>query len=76
VGSVGEVLLDGVSGFLTNLDSNVIAEKIEFLVNNPKLRVEMGVAGFNFAREKFSPRRLVSDHERLYKELIPSPANF
>jgi glycosyltransferase involved in cell wall biosynthesis len=76
VGSVGEVLLDGVSGFLTNLDSNVIAEKIEFLVNNPKLRVEMGVAGFNFAGEKFSPCRLVSDHERLYKELIPSPANF
>ena len=76
VGSVSEVLLDGISGFLTNLDSNVIAEKIEFLVNNPKERVEMGVAGLSFAGEKFSPSRLVSDHERLYKELILSPTNF
>jgi glycosyltransferase involved in cell wall biosynthesis len=76
VGSISEVLLDGVSGFLTNLDAKLIAEKIEFLVNNPKQRVEMGAAGVNFAGEKFSPRRLVSDHERLYKELIPSPANF
>jgi glycosyltransferase involved in cell wall biosynthesis len=72
VGSASEVLLDGVSGFLTNLDSNVIAEKIEFLVNHPKQRVEMGAAGLSFAGKKFSPRRLVSDHERLYKELTPS----
>jgi glycosyltransferase involved in cell wall biosynthesis len=76
VGSVSEVLLDGVSGFLTILDSNLIAEKIEFLVKNPQERVEMGAAGLRFAGEKFSPSRLVSDHARLYKELIPSPANF
>jgi glycosyltransferase involved in cell wall biosynthesis len=76
VGSISEVLLDGVSGFLTNLDAKLIAEKIEFLINNPKQRVEMGAAGLSFAGEKFSPRRLVSDHERLYKELIPSPASF
>jgi glycosyltransferase involved in cell wall biosynthesis len=76
VGSVGEVLLDGISGFLTNLDPTVIAEKIEFLVNNPKKRVEMGAAGLSFAGEKFSPSRLVSDHERLYKKLILSPTNF
>jgi glycosyltransferase involved in cell wall biosynthesis len=76
VGSICEVLLDGVSGYLTNLDAKHIAEKIEFLVDNPKQRVEMGAAGLNFAGEKFSPRRLVSDHERLYKELISSPASF
>jgi len=76
VGSVSEVLLDGVSGFLTSLDSNLIAEKIEFLVSNPKERVEMGAAGLRFAGEKFSPSRLVSDHAKLYKKLISSPTNF
>jgi glycosyltransferase involved in cell wall biosynthesis len=76
VGSVSEVLLDGVSGFLTDLDSNLIAEKIEFLVSNPKERVEMGAAGLRFAGEKFSPSRLVSDHARLYKKLVSSPTNF
>jgi glycosyltransferase involved in cell wall biosynthesis len=66
VGSVCEVLLDGESGFLTSLDSTLIAEKIEFLVNNPIERVEMGAAGLLFAGEKFSPSRLVSDHVKLY----------
>jgi glycosyltransferase involved in cell wall biosynthesis len=76
VGSISEILLDGVSGFLTNLDAKLIAEKIEFLVNNPKQRVEMGATGLSFAGEKFSPHRLVSDHDRLYRELVPSPASF
>ncbi len=76
VGSVSEVMLDGASGFLTNLDAKFIAEKIEFLVNNPTKRVEMGEVGLIFAGEKFSPSRLVSDHEQLYKELVASPANF
>jgi glycosyltransferase involved in cell wall biosynthesis len=58
------------------LDSNLIAEKIEFLVSNPKERVEMGAAGLRFAGEKFSPSRLVSDHASLYKKLISSPTNF
>jgi glycosyltransferase involved in cell wall biosynthesis len=76
VGSVGEVMLDGVSGYLTNLDAKLIAEKIEFLVKNPAKRVEMGAEGLVFAGEKFSPSRLVSDHEQLYRELVASPANF
>jgi len=76
VGSVGEVMLDGVSGFLTNLDAKLIAEKIQFLVDNPKKRVQMGAAGSIYASERFSPNRLVTDHEQIYKELISSPANF
>lgn len=76
VGSISEVLLDGASGYLTNLDAMLIAEKIEFLVKNPTNRVEMGAAGLIFAGEKFSPSRLVSDHEKLYRELVASPANF
>jgi glycosyltransferase involved in cell wall biosynthesis len=76
VGSVGEVMLDGVSGYLTNLDAKLIAEKIEFLVKNPTNRVEMGAAGLIFAGKKFNPSRLVSDHEQLYRDLVASPANF
>lgn len=76
VGSVSEVLLDGVSGFLTILDPDQIAEKIEFLVNNSHQRKQMGASGLSFASNKFSPERLVRDHQQLYKDLVVSPTKF
>jgi len=76
VGSVSEVLLDGVSGFLTNLEPCQIAEKIEFLVTNSNQRKQMGAAGFDFASNKFSPERLVMDHHQLYKDLVIGPTKF
>ena len=75
VGSVDEILLDGTSAFLTNLEPQQLAAKIEFLALNSKERVEMGEAGKIFAGNKFSPERLVKDHENLYKELLTGLAN-
>ena len=70
VGSVSEVLLDGISGFLTNLVPSQIAEKIEILVTDSLIRKKMGTAGLSFASNKFSPERLVMDHHRLYEDLV------
>jgi glycosyltransferase involved in cell wall biosynthesis len=75
VGSVAEVLLDGKSGFLTNLEPMQIAAKIEFLAANSKERINMGKVGKAFAIDKFSPERLVKDHENLYKDLITRLTN-
>jgi glycosyltransferase involved in cell wall biosynthesis len=70
VGSTSEILLDGVSAYLTKLEPKDIASKIEHLVHNPKERIKMGQAGKTFALEKFSPERLVSNHAELYKSLL------
>jgi glycosyltransferase involved in cell wall biosynthesis len=75
VGSIKEILLDGISAFLTNLEPQQLAAKIEFLAINSKQRVEMGEAGKIFAGNKFSPERLVNDHENLYTELITDLTN-
>ena len=75
VGSVAEVLLDGKSGFLTNLEPKQIAAKIEFLAANSTERINMGKAGKAFAIDKFSPARLVKNHENLYKDLITRLTN-
>ena len=76
VGSINEILLDGTSAFLTNLEPQQLAAKIEFLATNSKERVKMGEAGKTFAGDKFSPERLVKDHENLYTELITDLTNF
>ena len=76
VGSINEILLDGTSAFLTTLEPQQLAAKIKFLAINSKERVEMGEAGKIFAGDKFSPERLVKDHENLYTELITDLTNF
>lgn len=49
-GAISEIVDDGITGFIVDKNSpEQIADKIEFLINNPKKRIEMGKAG----REKF-----------------------
>jgi glycosyltransferase involved in cell wall biosynthesis len=76
VGSTHEVLLNGESGFLTNYEPQKIAQKIELLVSNPKMRLKMGAKGKNFALDNFSPERLVTDHEDIYKKILTGLTNF
>jgi glycosyltransferase involved in cell wall biosynthesis len=70
VGSVPEVVLNGITGITTNLDVNQIVDALEKLANNTGLRATMGEAAQEFTLSNFSARRLVSDHEELYKKLI------
>lgn len=75
VGSVSEVLLNHTSAYLTNFEPKQIAEKIEILIKNPDERKRMGAEGILFASNKFSPERLVRDHQDLYREILTNPAN-
>jgi len=74
VGSVPEVALDGVTGIITNLDVQEIADALEKLVNSPELRAQMGASAKEFTLANFGVKRLVSDHEVLYKKLIANRA--
>ena len=74
VGSVPEVVLDGTTGIITSLDFHQIADALEKLVNNSDLRGNLGAAAKEFTLANFSVKRLVHDHEELYKNLLTSRA--
>ena len=74
VGSVPEVVLDGVTGIVTGLDVQEIADALEKLVNDKALRAKLGATAQEFTLSNFGVKRLVHDHEELYKKLLSSRA--
>ena len=70
VGSVPEVVLDGVTGIVTGLDMQEIADSLEKLVNDNALRTKLGTAAQEFTLSNFGLSRLVRDHEDLYKMIL------
>jgi glycosyltransferase involved in cell wall biosynthesis len=76
VGSVPEVVLDGITGVIADLDVQEIANALEKLFNNKALRSQLGSAARDFTLANFGVERLVEDHEALYKNLLSSPTKF
>jgi len=74
VGSVPEVVLDGVTGIVTDLDVQKIANALEKLATNKALREQLGLTAQEFTLANFGVQRLVHDHEELYKKLLASRA--
>ena len=74
VGSVPEVVLDGVTGFVTDLDVQEIADALEKLAKSAESRARMGASAQEFTLSNFGVDRLVNDHELLYKKLLANRA--
>jgi glycosyltransferase involved in cell wall biosynthesis len=74
VGSVPEVVLDGTTGIITGLGVQEIADALEKLTNSSDLRGHMGAAAKEFTLANFGVKRLVHDHEELYKKLLTNRA--
>jgi len=74
VGSVPEVVLNNLTGIITELDVQKLADALENLVNNPRLRAGLGDAAQKFTLANFGVQRLVHDHEELYKKLLANQA--
>ena len=74
VGSVPEVVLDGTTGIITGLDAQEIADALEKLASSSDLRGQMGAAAKEFTLANFGVKRLVHDHEELYKKLLANRA--
>ena len=70
VGSVKDVVLDGVTGILCPPEPIAIARAIQELIDNPEQAKEMGANAKKFAEERFGVSRLVHDHETLYTKLL------
>ena len=69
VGSVGDVVITGSTGLLTESTAGALADAVEALVADAALRKAMGVAGKARAEHYFSLDRMLKDHSDLYRSL-------
>ena len=74
VGSVPEIVIDGTTGIITGLGVQEIADALEKLANSTVLRGSIGAAAKEFTLANFGVKRLVHDHEELYKRLLTNRA--
>ena len=69
VGSAPEVVLDGVTGFVTGMEVASLVRATLELLENDDLRRGMGAAAADRARREFSAARLVADTAALYERI-------
>jgi glycosyltransferase involved in cell wall biosynthesis len=69
VGSVGEVVQDGVTGLLGPCDAVELARRAARLLLDEPLRREMGMRARVWAERRFGPGRLVSDVAGIYTSI-------
>ncbi len=70
VGSVGDIVVNGTTGLLTEVSSKGLIEGVSVLLDDPALGLSFGKAGKERAREFFSSRAMVVHHERLYSQSL------
>jgi len=70
VGGVKDVVQEGVTGVLCNLDAKKYAEKLKELIVNKELRGVIARNGKEFALKNYSYERLVAETEDLYRYLL------
>ena len=72
VGSVGEVVTDGETGYLApSGDLDCIGERLSLLSGDAALRARMGARGMRVAREQFTDTAMARRYEAIYRRLRP-----
>jgi len=70
VGSVGDIVKDGINGTLVEGHVSEFARGLKELIEDEGLRIRYGVAGKERASELFSSKSMIKAHENLYLELL------
>ena len=70
VGSTNEIVVNGKTGFLTDLSVDQLASAVTKLAENTDLRAQMGAAGQEYTLARYGVERLVKDHQDLYLRLL------
>ena len=70
VGSMSDVVVNEVNGYLVDTNMNDIVEKVLLIAKNPSLRDQMGSTGRIMAIEHFSVPAMIAEHEEIYSQLI------
>jgi glycosyltransferase involved in cell wall biosynthesis len=72
VGSAGEVVLDGETGYVTAVDAAALADATVTILRDPALRERFSKAATAHAHAAFSASRLVGDIAELYESIVPA----
>ena len=70
VGSAPEVVVDGVTGYVCDLDDGALAAAVLRLADDARLREAMGSAAREDAVRRFSRARMVADMQVVYEEVV------
>ena len=70
IGSVSDIVIDGVTGYLTEVSSEALIQGISTLLENPELCHTFGKAGEDRVKEFFSSRSMVEHHQKLYSQSL------
>lgn len=71
VGGIPELVEDGVTGFLVPpKDPEALAVALQKLIDNPKMRQQMGGAGQKKAMQEFTLDRMLRETVRVYEEVL------
>ena len=70
VGSVGDIIKDGINGTLVEGHVSEFVQGLKELIEDEGLRFRYGVAGKERASELFSSKSMIKAHENLYRELF------
>ncbi|GAA4584374.1 hypothetical protein GCM10023194_24150 [Planotetraspora phitsanulokensis] len=73
VGSIPEIVRDGVTGLLAGLDAGELAEHTLRLLSDPTLARRMGESARDWTTSSYGVERLVADTEALYRSLRAAP---
>jgi len=73
VGSAGEVVLNGVTGFTVAPDAACLVEAVRGLLANEVQCREIGLSARKWAEENFSVGKMTSAHIDLYESVMANP---
>ena len=70
-GGTNELVIDNETGCLIQpFSSEELAEKINYLLDNPDIRIYMGLKGQKRIHNHFNKDKMVNSHIEIYKELL------
>ena len=72
VGSICDIVEDGVTGILTDVSSEGLINGVSRILNDPKLGGQLGKSGQERATRHFSSEAMIKHHERLYSQSLES----
>ena len=70
VGSNAEVVENGITGIVTDKNINSLIESINIIRANDSLLKSMSKSANVMATQKFSPAKLILEHEKIYKFVL------
>ena len=66
-----EAVIENLTGLIVPIkEPKLLANKIQFLIDNPKKRIKMGQEARKFALKRFDIKFVVNKHIQIYKDLL------